>query len=124
MAAAPCAVAVEGGRCAWRLAPHGRLLLQRRKEGAETNLAGVPGLGSQQWAIPGRLTGHESDLHPPRRKHRQRRRALPRSRDDRADGERPRTGARGRGELDAKSEEPQVGKECVRTCSYWWSPYQ
>src|SRR3546814_18354098 len=74
MAAAPCAVAVEGGRCAWRLAPHGRLLLQRRKEGAETNLAGVPGLGSQQWAIPGRLTGHERDLPPPRRKHRQRRR--------------------------------------------------
>src|SRR3546814_1878455 len=32
MAAAPCAVAVEGGRCAWRLAPHGRLLLQRRKK--------------------------------------------------------------------------------------------
>src|SRR3546814_5874917 len=43
-----------------------------------------------------------SDL-PPRRKHRQRRRALPRSRDDRADGARPRTGARGRGELDASA---------------------
>src|SRR3546814_2249139 len=23
----------------------------------------------------------------------------------------------------ARSEERRVGKECVRTCRYWWSPY-
>src|SRR3546814_19585794 len=68
MPAAPRAVAVEGGRCAWRLAPHGRRLLQRRTEGAETKLPGVPWLGSQQWAIPGRLSGHERDLHPDRQR--------------------------------------------------------
>src|SRR3546814_18438888 len=28
------------------------------------------------------------------------------------------------GRLDERSEERRVGKECVRTCRSWWSPYQ
>lgn len=37
MAAAPCLVAVKSSRRAWHLAPDGRLLFQRREEGAKTD---------------------------------------------------------------------------------------
>jgi hypothetical protein len=46
----------KAGRCAGRLAPNGGLLFERRKEGAETYPASLPGMGSRRGAISGRIT--------------------------------------------------------------------